>query len=83
MPNTPRPPDQVDTSKRSSAAAREPSASVDEQLAALWQRYEAKEITLDEATEEMKRLSLSEARKNLGDADYEALSEYMQTMLVE
>ena len=62
---------------------RSTSASVDEQLDALWQRYQAKEITLDEATEEMKRISLGEARKNLGDADYEALAEYMQTMPVE
>jgi hypothetical protein len=57
--------------------------SVDEQLEALWKRYEAKQLTLDEATEEMKRISLGEARKNLGDADYSALAEYMLTMPVE
>ena len=58
-------------------------ASVDEQLEALWKCYEAKEITLDDATEEMKKISLAAARENLGDADYDVLAEYMQSMPVE
>jgi hypothetical protein len=53
---------------------------VDAQLEALLQRYEADQLTLDEATEEMKQISLREARKNLEDADYAALVEYMRTM---
>jgi 3-hydroxyacyl-CoA dehydrogenase len=57
--------------------------SVDEELEALWKLYEADEITLDEATEEIKRIGLADARKNLGDADYEALAEFSKTMLVE
>jgi hypothetical protein len=63
---------------------RSPAApSVDEQLEALWQRYQAKEITLDEATDVMKKISLAEARKNLEDTEYEVLAEYMRTMSVE
>jgi hypothetical protein len=61
----------------------ERDASVDDQLEALWKRVEAKEITLDEATEEMKKISLAEACKNLGDEDYSELADYMKTMAVE
>lgn len=61
----------------------ERDVSIDDQLEALWLRVETKEISLDEATEEMKKISLAEARKNLGDADYSELAEYMKTMPVE
>jgi hypothetical protein len=60
----------------------EPAEHLDvaEKLEDLCKRYEANQITLEEATEEMKQLSLAEARRNLGDADYEVLAEYMRTM---
>jgi len=57
--------------------------TVDEQREALRKRYDSQEITLDEATEEMKRIILAEARQNLGDVDYEALAEGLRTMPFE
>jgi len=38
---------------------------------------------LEEATEEMKRISLAEAKLILGDADYEVLTKYFPSMPVE
>lgn len=57
--------------------------TVDEQLEALWHRYEADEITLDEATDAMKQISLGAVKRDLASADYDYLAEYMKTMSVD
>jgi hypothetical protein len=84
-----RPPASADLAPQSQVRIRHvpertaPLPNVDEQLEALWQRYEADEITLDEATEAMKQISLGAVKRDLTTADYEFLAEYMKTMPVD
>lgn len=48
----------------------------------LYSRFQAGEITIDEAIEQMKAASLSMVKGNLADAEYADLEEFMRNMEV-
>jgi hypothetical protein len=49
---------------------------------ALWARYEAGEITIDQAVEEMKAATLNVVKNRLADVEYDDLEEFMRTLQV-
>lgn len=75
-----RPATQEPAAPQSHMRIRPPEPTLEELEDALWQRYAAGQITIEQATDLMKQASLAEARKDLDDEAYETLAKFMRDM---